>query len=55
MEDIWKEYASDFDNMTDAEIEEWRNECQNLIDENESVTEAIASWEQAGKPRTLPS
>lgn len=48
---LWREYASDFNNMSDAEIEEWRNECQGLIDENQSITDAIASWEQSGRPR----
>lgn len=53
MDDIWKEYAADFDNMTDIEIEQARQSAQDLIDENESWTEAVASWEAAGKPRTL--
>lgn len=48
----WKEYAADFDNMTDEEIEFEVNCSRNLIDENESWLEAVASWEQAGKPRS---
>ena len=47
----WKEYAGDFNAMTDAEIE---RECENArreLDEAESWLEAVASWKDAGKPR----
>tara|TARA_B110000902_G_C14151852_1_gene529842 strand:- start:347 stop:580 length:234 start_codon:yes stop_codon:yes gene_type:complete len=53
MQDIWKEYADDFNTMTDEEIESESQSAQNPIDENESWTEAVASWKAAGKPRTL--
>lgn len=52
MNNLWKEYAADFDSMTDQEIEQERESAQNLIDENENWTEAVASWIAAGKPRT---
>ena len=51
MDNVWREYATDFDNMTDEEIENERQISQSLIDENESWVEAVASWEAAGKPR----
>ena len=53
MDDLWKRYARDFDNMTDAEVEEERRSAQETIDENEEWTEAVASWEAAGKPRSI--
>lgn len=52
MNDAWKQYAADFNAMTDEEIEEERRNAQNLVDEQESWLEAVASWEAAGKPRT---
>jgi len=51
MTDAWKEYKDDFNAMTDAEIEEETQQAQELIDENESWVEAVASWKAAGKPR----
>jgi hypothetical protein len=44
MSELWLEYKSDFDSMTDAEV-------QIKLDEAESWLEAVASWEAAGKPR----
>lgn len=49
--DVWKEYAGDFNSMTDEEIETETNQAQSLIDENESWVEAVAAWKNAGKPR----
>jgi|GEM_PF-1491546 len=51
MDESWKEYAADFNAMTDAEVEDERRAAQSLIDENERFTEAVAGWEAAGKPR----
>jgi hypothetical protein len=51
MEPAWKQYEGDFNNMTDQEIETERQQCQDMIDENESWVEAVASWKLAGKPR----
>lgn len=51
MEDIWKQYENDFNGMTDAEIKEECDRCQDQVDEAESWLEAVASWESAGKPR----
>lgn len=51
MDESWKEYAADFNAMTDAEVEDERRAAQSLIDENERWTEAVAGWEAAGKPR----
>lgn len=52
MEDAWKAYAADFNNMTDAQIEYETRRAQDLVDEQESWLEAVASWEAAGKPRS---
>lgn len=49
--EAWKQYAGDFNAMTDQEIETERKQAQELIDENKSWTEAVASWKSAGKPR----
>lgn len=49
--DAWKQYAADFKAMTDEEIESERRAAQDLVDEQESWLEAVASWEAAGKPR----
>lgn len=51
MNDIWKQYEADFNAMTDQEIAEETERCQREIDELESWTEAVASWEAAGRPR----
>ncbi len=51
--DAWKEYAADFNAMSDEEIEADRKSAQDLVDEQESWLEAIASWEAAGKPRSI--
>lgn len=52
MNDAWKKYSADFDSMTDEEVERERESAQQLIDENEDWTEAVASWIAAGRPRT---
>jgi hypothetical protein len=49
--EAWREYAADFNAMSDEEIEEERTKAQYLVDEQESWLEAVASWEAAGKPR----
>lgn len=51
MSDAWKQYAADFNGMTDEQIEDERRTAQNLVDEQESWLEAVASWEAAGRPR----
>ncbi|HEX8421194.1 MAG TPA: hypothetical protein VF638_14405 [Sphingomonas sp.] len=52
MDDAWKEYEADFNAMSDEEIENERQSAQNLVDEQESWLEAVASWIAAGKPRS---
>lgn len=52
MTDSWKQYAGDFNSMTDEEIERETQSAQDLIDENTSWVEAVALWKIAGKPRT---
>ena len=51
MKKAWKQYDSDFNGMTDVEIEEECERCRYEVDEAESWLEAVASWEAAGKPR----
>jgi nitrogen fixation/metabolism regulation signal transduction histidine kinase len=51
MNDIWKEYAGDFNSMTDAEIQEEVDDERQKLDEAESWLEAVASWIAAGRPR----
>ena len=50
---LWKEYAGDFNAMTDDEIEREERSAQDLIDENQSWVDAVASWRAAGKPRNV--
>lgn len=52
MTEAWKQYAADFDAMTDEEIESETQSCLDQVDEAERWLEAVASWEAAGKPRT---
>ena len=51
IKNAWKEYASDFNAMTDEQIKRETEHSQNMIDEHEAWLEAVASWEQAGRPR----
>ena len=51
MESAWKEYAGDFNSMTDKEIEAEVASAQEKLHEEESWLEAVASWKAAGKPR----
>lgn len=50
--DEWRQYAADFDALTDEQI---KYECDSALrdlEEAESWLEAVAAWEAAGKPRT---
>jgi hypothetical protein len=51
MNDAWKEYAGDFNSMTDEEVDRELNRACNEIDDLESWVEAVVSWKAAGKPR----
>lgn len=51
MTEAWREYAADFDAMSDEEIERESERSRQEVDEHESWLEAVASWEAAGKPR----
>jgi hypothetical protein len=53
MTDLWKQFAGDFNSMTDEEIDHEANYCRDQIEENEAWLEAVASWEAAGKPRSV--
>lgn len=52
MNRLWREYAADFDAMTDQQIERERREAQDRIDAEQDFIDAIVSWEAAGRPRT---
>lgn len=52
MKNIWKEYAGDFNSMTDEEIEFELRLSENYVDEHQSWIDAVASWKAAGKPRS---
>jgi hypothetical protein len=47
----WREYESDFNCMTDEEIERELDWSLHEIDTHESWVEAVMAWKQAGKPR----
>lgn len=51
--DSWKEYAGDFNSMTDEEIKKETERALCELEEAESWLEAVASWEAAGKPRRV--
>ena len=51
MNNIWKQYAGDFNAMTDEEIDNESSSSQDLVDEHTEWIEAVASWVAAGKPR----
>lgn len=50
----WEDYKGDFNNMTDAEIETECEISRDIVSEHESWLEAVAAWEAAGRPRSLP-
>lgn len=51
MTDAWKEYAADFNALTDEEVEQEVKIEEEKLAEAESWLEAVASWKAAGKPR----
>ena len=51
----WKQYAADFNALSDEQIEYESSVCRDLVEEAESWLEAVASWEAAGKPRNSVS
>lgn len=51
MDDLWKQYEADFNNMTDKQVEADRARSQDTVDRLTDWLEAVASWEAAGKPR----
>lgn len=51
MNDLWKQYAGDFNAMTDEEIARETERSRQEVEEHEEWLEAVASWEAAGKPR----
>tara|TARA_Y100001968_G_scaffold301479_1_gene313779 strand:+ start:135 stop:308 length:174 start_codon:yes stop_codon:yes gene_type:complete len=55
MDELWKKYETDFNAMTDDEVEAERQSAQNLVDKHTEWLEAVASWEAAGKPRKEPT
>lgn len=55
MIEAWKEYAADFNALTDEEIEREVHHAEYELDRAESWLEAVASWKAAGKPRKARS
>ncbi len=53
MNEAWKQYAGDFDSLTDEQIEAECESAQNDLAEAEDWLEAVASWKEAGKPRGI--
>ena len=52
MSELWRQYRGDFNSMTDDEIEWEVRVSEDLVNEHESWLEAVASWKDAGKPRS---
>jgi hypothetical protein len=50
-EAVWKRYQNDFNNLTDAQIDDETRRCRDAVEEAEDWLEAVAAWEAAGKPR----
>jgi hypothetical protein len=55
MDEAWKDFAADFDGMTDEQIEDETNRIRDEVNKGERWLEAVASWEAAGKPRGTES
>lgn len=55
MKDLWRKYQSDFNSMTDDEVDQQEQEAQAKIDEEQDWVDAVASWKAAGKPRSTDS
>lgn len=53
MDNAWKKYEADFNALSDAQVHSESESCRNQIDEAEDWLEAVASWEAAGKPRSV--
>jgi DNA phosphorothioation-dependent restriction protein DptG len=53
MEDAWKQFRTDFNALTDEQIEDTCKHEQSKLDEAETWLEAVASWKAAGKPRDV--
>lgn len=52
MANVWDQYQNDFDAMTDKQIDEETRSARNEVEEHESWLEAVAAWDEAGRPRT---
>jgi hypothetical protein len=55
MNEHWKQYATDFNAMSDEQIETETRRAQDEIAELEDWVDAVASWKAAGKPRQVPA
>ena len=51
MKNAWEKYAADFNALSDEDIEAESAMERLKLEEAEDWLEAVASWEQAGKPR----
>lgn len=52
MTEKWKEYPLEWDELTDAMIEDIAQMSIRIIDAHQERLEAIASWVAAGRPRS---
>ena len=51
MDDLWKDYAGDFNSMTDLELKLEVELAEDIISEQTDFIEAYNSWVAEGKPR----
>lgn len=49
----WKKFENDFNAMTDEQIADESRDAQDRINADEEWLEAVAAWEDAGRPRKV--
>lgn len=50
-DELWKQFAGDFNSCTDEEIEQECKDEAERLEKAEAWLEAVESWKRAGKPR----
>ena len=51
MTEAWRQYAADFEAMTNKKIEDERQRSQYQIAIEKEWLDAVAAWKAAGRPR----
>lgn len=51
MKSAWAKYENDFNNLTDAQIDDLTRSMHDQLDEAEEWLEAVVAWRAYGSPR----